>query len=441
MKFSLDLKQTQKLTLTKELKQSLDILNMSSIELEEKIIRENEQNPLMDIEKNENIDWNRYINDLSKKSKIVSSVDTSDENYSLENIINYNVTLYDYLKEQISYIKLDTENKKILEYIIDSIDEDGYLRIDIIDIQKDLNVDNDAILKNIKLIHTLDPSGVGARNLEECLLIQIKQLGIDNNVLEKIIGEDLNLLAKKKYKEICKKYKITTEELMEICDIIKKLEPKPGRKFDIHNNTYIVPDVIVEKLGDKFLVRINEKNIPRIHINSFYEEVLKNTKDDEAREYIKEKLNSAITLIKNIESRKNTILKVSNEILNKQLEFFRHGKKHLKPMTLKDVANNLNIHESTVSRAVNGKYIHTPYGLFELKYFFSSHLKENEDIASTSIKNIIKDIISLENKRSPHSDAKICNILKEKNINISRRTVAKYREELGIESSSRRKTF
>ncbi|SHJ84054.1 RNA polymerase factor sigma-54 [Tepidibacter formicigenes] len=443
MNFGLELNQSQKLILTKQLKQSLDILNMNIYELEEVITKENEENPVIEVEKKEELDWEKYIEYLkNKRNKDREYIQYQDEDYNIENMIKYNISIYEYLKEQVNYYKIDKKNKEIVEYIIDCLDEDGYFRLDICEVSKQFGVSNETILKNLKIVQSLDPCGVGARNLEECLLIQIREKEINNNFLENIIKEDLKLLANKKYKDICKKYKIKLEECIKIVDIIKKLEPKPGRKYSSFKNNYIVPDVIVEKVGDKYEVYLNDTNIPGIKINKFYEEVLKNCKkDDEAKEYIKEKLNSAINLIRNIQNRKNTILKISKEILKHQIDFFENGNKYLKPLILKDIAESLDIHESTVSRGINGKYMLTPYGLFELKYFFSSGLKDGEDIASTSIKNIIKEIINSEDKKKPYSDSRICSLLKEKDINISRRTVAKYRDELGISSSSKRKDF
>ncbi len=442
--FSLDLNQSQKLILTKELKQSLEILNMNSYELEEVIIKENEENPTVEMEKKQEIDWEKYIRHMEggRRENGEYKRYEEEEEFNIENIIKYNITLYEHLKEQINYYRLSGKDRKIIEYIIDSLDEDGYLRIDVKEIEKDVHMDEERILNNLKIVQSLDPSGVGARSLEECLLIQIKEKQMEDKLLEDIIREDLRLLGNKKYKEICKKYKIKIEECVRIHDMIKTLEPKPGRKYAAFKNKYITPDVIVEKVGEEFVLYLNEGTIPSIKINNFYKEVLRNIKEDpQAKEYIKEKLNAAANLMKNIESRKNTILKIANEILKEQKEFFERGNKYLKPLIMKDIAENLGFHESTVSRGVNGKYMLTPYGLYELKYFFSSGLKDGEDIAATSIKNIIKEIIDSENKKSPHSDQKICGLLNEKNINISRRTVAKYREELGIESSSKRKSY
>ncbi|CAH2214424.1 RNA polymerase factor sigma-54 [Tepidibacter aestuarii] len=441
--FGLELNQSQKLVLTKQLKQSLDILNMSTQDLEEVISKETEENPVIEADKDDNIDWEKYIDNINNRTyDQASSVNYDNEDYNLENMIKYNMNLYEYLKNQISYYNLSKKDKKIVEYIIDSIDDHGYLKNDIEELSNTLQTTKENIMKNLKIVQTLEPSGIGARNIEECLIIQLKEKDIQDSALENVVKNDLKLLADKKYKEVCKKYKITMEKCIEIVNIIKMLDPKPGNKYTSSKNNYITPDVIVEKIGREYEVYLNEKNTTNIRINKFYEEILRNSKDDEnAKQYIKEKLNSAFNLVKNIESRKNTILKISKEIVKYQYEFFENGNKYLKPLILKDIAQNLEIHESTVSRGVNGKYMLTPHGIFELKYFFSSGLKQQEDIASTSIKNIIKEIINSEDKKKPYSDSKICALLEEKDISISRRTVAKYREELGIRSSSKRKEF
>ncbi|MEJ8554580.1 RNA polymerase factor sigma-54 [Tepidibacter sp. Z1-5] len=441
--FGLELNQSQKLVLTKQLKQSLDILNMSTQDLEEVISKEREENPVIEVDKNDNIDWEKYIDNINNRTyNQGSSVNYDNEDYNLENMIKYNMNLYEYLKNQINYYDLNKKDKEIAEYIIDSIDEHGYFKSDIEEVSNTLKITKENLMKNLKVVQTLEPSGIGARNIEECLMIQLREKNIQDNVLENIVEDDLKLLADKKYKEVCKKYKINMEKCVEIVNVIKMLDPKPGNKYTYSKNNYITPDVIVEKIGREYEVYLNEKNTTHIKINKFYEEILKNSQDDEnAKQYIKEKLNSAFNLVKNIESRKNTILKISKEIVKYQYEFFENGNKYLKPLILKDIAQNLEIHESTVSRGVNGKYIVTPHGMFELKYFFSSGLKQQEDIASTSIKNIIKEIINSEDKKKPYSDSKICTLLEIKDINISRRTVAKYREDLGIRSSSKRKEF
>lgn len=290
----------------------------------------------------------------------------------------------------------------------------------------------------------MEPSGVGARSLSECLMIQMASLGIYNEILEEIVTKDLNLIANNKYKEISKKYNMSLQKCVELINIIKTLDPKPGRTCSVEKSVYIQPDVTVEKIDDEFIVYLNEKDSYQIRINSYYKDILKNSQSDEsAKEFIKERLNSATGLMKNIESRKTTVLKIAEEIVKAQDEFLRKGTKYIKPLKMKDIAEKLEFHESTISRGVNGKYMLTPFGVYEFRYFFSSAIEteNNEMASSTSIKKIIKETIKDENKKKPLSDDHISKLLKEKGINVARRTVAKYREELGIPSSSKRKEY
>jgi RNA polymerase sigma-54 factor len=441
---NLQLTQTQKLAITTELKQSLSILNMNVIELEEEVKREAEENPIIEIDKSNEIDWEKYIKNIDNSYNYDnSSYHNENEDYNLENMVKHYDSLYDHLKFQIGLYKLTNKEREVCEYVIDSMDENGYLKLNIDEIINQINVEEDLIQKSISIVQQLEPSGVGARNLEECLLIQLGNMNIKDELLENIIKNDLELLALKKYKEISKKYKISLDECVQFANKIQKLEPKPGLKYSYIKNSYIVPDVIVEKIDNEYIIYTNEKDTYNIKINNFYKEVLKNSqKDDQAKEFIKEKLNSAMNLIKNIENRKSTILKISKEILNQQKDFFEKGSKYLRPLTLKDIAENIGFHESTISRGVNGKYMLTPYGVFELKYFFSSgSYSTDEGTASTSIKKFIEEIIKEENKKRPYSDDKIAYILEQKGIKIARRTIAKYREELNIPSSSKRKEY
>jgi RNA polymerase sigma-54 factor len=441
---NLQLTQTQKLAITTELKQSLSILNMNVIELEEEIKREAEENPIIEIDKSNEIDWEKYIKNMDNSYNYDNpSYNNENEDYNLENMVRHYDSLYDHLKFQMGLYKLNNEEREVCEYIIDSIDENGYLILDTDEIVKQLNVEEDLVRKSINTVQQLEPSGVGARNLRECLLIQLENMNIRDELLESIIKNDLESLALKKYKEISKKYKISLDQCVQLAHKIQKLEPKPGLKYSYIKNSYIVPDIIVEKIDNEYVVYTNEKDTYNIKINNFYKEVLKNSqKDNEAKEFIKDKLNSALNLIKNIENRKSTILKISKELLNQQKDFFEKGPKYLRPLILKDIAENIGYHESTISRGVNGKYILTPYGLFELKYFFSSGLyNKDEGTASTSIKKFIEEIIKGENKKRPYSDDKISYILEQKGLKIARRTIAKYREELNIPSSSKRKEY
>lgn len=443
---SLQLTQSQKLIMTTQLKQSLSILNMSRLEIEEEVKREVEENPLLEADRNSEIDWETYMRDMERYSRDNrSEINYNlDNNFDLENIIRDSNNIYEHLKLQISLYNLKNKEMEICEYIIDSLDEDGYLRIEDKEIINTLNIDEDMFKNCLSNIQQLDPSGVGARTLSECLVIQLNNLGIYDELLEEIINKDLELIGSNKYKEISKKYEMPLQKCVNLIDIIKTLDPKPGRSCSIEKSIYVQPDVIIQKIDDEFIIRTNENDSLKLRINNFYKEILKNTQSDQsAKEFIKEKLNNATVLIKNIESRKTTILKIAEEIVKYQEGFFEKGIKHIRPMKMKDIAQRLDFHESTISRGVNGKYMLTPFGMFEFKYFFSSGLESEDNgmTSSTSIKKMIEEIIKHENKKTPLSDDAIVKMLQKSGVSIARRTVAKYREELGILSSSKRKRY
>ena len=442
----LELTQTQKLVMTTQLKQSLSILNMSRLELEEEVKKEVEENPMLESERTNEIDWESYIKDMDRYRKDTrSEVNYNPDNdINLENLIKDSESLYENLKFQISLYKLKDKEMEVCKYIIDSLDEDGYLRVDEKEIIDELNINKDMFEGCLESIQQLEPSGIGARNLSECLTIQIHNLGIYDELLEEIICKDLELIGKNKYKDISKKYDIPLQRCVNLINIIKTLDPKPGRTCSVERCIYIQPDVVIEKIDNEFVVCTNKNDGLKLRVNNFYKEVLKNSQSDkDAKSFIKEKLNLATGLIKNIENRNSTILKIAEEIVKYQDEFFNKGIKYMKPMKMKDIAQELEFHESTISRGVNGKYMLTPFGMFEFKYFFSSAL-ENDDngaTSSTSIKKMIEEIIKQENKAKPLSDDAIVKVLKEKGVTVARRTVAKYREELGILSSSKRKRY
>lgn len=443
---SLQLTQSQKLVMTTQLKQSLAILNMSKLELDEEIVREAESNPLLDVEKGSEINWEEYIKDIEKSNyKDRSEFSYNPDNdINLENMVKYSSNIYEHLLLQISLYKLREDEREICEYIIENLDEDGYLRIDDKEIINTLGIDRETFEDCLANIQQLEPNGVGARDISECLIIQMHNLGIFNETLEDIVANDLHLIASNKYKDISKKYNISLDRCVNLINIIKTLDPKPGRSCCVEKSVYIQPDVVVEKFDEDFVVYLNEKDNYKIKINNYYKEILKNSQsDDNAKEFIKDRLNSATGLMKNIESRKNTVLRIAEEIVKAQDEFLRKGVKHIRPLKMKDIAEKLEFHESTISRGVNGKYMLTPFGVYEFKYFFSSAIETEEDgmASSTSIKKIIQETIKNENKKKPLSDDHISKMLKEQGINVARRTVAKYREELGILSSSKRKVF
>ncbi|MGM9531562.1 RNA polymerase factor sigma-54 [Intestinibacter sp.] len=448
--YGLELSQSQKLIMTTKLMQSLKILNMSAVELENEIKKQAEENPIIEIDTKDNdrtVDWEKYIKNMQKytykdKNEFAYNVDNEVD---FENMVRANQNLYDYLKNQIRYYKIDKTQRKICEYIIDSLDENGYLNEqDEKLIMEKLKIDKNTYDTCKGYVQSLEPNGVGGTTLEECLSIQLKNLNIKDNLLDQIIKEDLNNIANKKIKPICKKYSINKEQCINYIKIIKHLEPKPGKMYNTNDVQYIKPDVIIRKINGSFIVVSNDKNDISININSFYQNMLnKEDADEETKKFIKERLDSALNLIKNIENRKSTTIKIAKSILKRQKEFFEKGTNYIKPMKMQELADELNLHQSTISRGVNGKYMLTPFGMFEFKYFFSKGLETQgtKDTSAISIKNFIKDIIRKENKTKPLSDEKIKQLLNKNGVNISRRTVTKYREELEILPSNKRKTL
>lgn len=437
----LDLIQSQKLIMTTQLKQSLDILNMSNIELEDEIKKEFEENAVLDIEDKENTYW-EHFNKNDKRNNIKSY--DLDNDFTLENLAKDEFNLSDYIKHQLGFLRLNKKEKEVCEYIVDCLNKDGYLETEVNFIINELKIDNAYFERCLKNIQQLEPSGIGARNLSECLLIQMENKKINDSILKSIITEDLNLIGENKIKSISKKYNLNIEDCVKYIEIIKKFDPKPGRLCNNEKTVYIQPDVIVRKIDGKFIVYMNDNINFHLCINNYYKNILNNPASDEnTKEFIKNKLNYALGLLKNIETRKSTILKIAEVIVSEQNEFFNKGPKYIKPMRLKDIALNLGYHESTISRGINNKYILTPFGLFDFKYFFSTAIQSDEEdgTSSTKIKNMIKEFINEEDKLKPLSDDKICKLLKNKGIVVARRTVAKYREELNILSSSKRKQF
>lgn len=448
--YGLELSQSQKLIMTTKLMQSLKILNMSAVEVENEIKKQAEENPIIEIDTNDNdrkVDWEKYIRNMQKytykdKNEFAYNVDNEVD---FENMVRSTQNLYDYLKNQIRYYRIDKTKRKICEYIIDSLDENGYLnKQDEKLIMEKLKIDKNTYDTCKAYVQSLEPNGVGGTTLEECLSIQLKNLNIEDRLLDQIIKEDLNNIANKKIKFICKKYNINQEQYKNYIEIIKHLEPKPGKKYNTEDTQYIKPDVIIRKINGSFIVVGNDKNDISININSFYQSILnQEDADEDTKKFIKERLDSALNLIKNIENRKSTTIKIAKSILKRQEEFFEKGEKYIKPMKMQEVADELNLHQSTISRGVNGKYMLTPFGMFEFKYFFSKGLETQgtENTSAISIKNFIKDIIKKENKAKPLSDEKIKQLLNKNGVNISRRTVTKYREELEILPSNKRKTL
>ena len=452
--YELTIEQTQKLSMTPELIQAIQILQYNNQELNEYIDKELLENPILESEYHKESDTEIDIDSLRDQLiqadenveayKQWESHSTSDE-YSYENFVAFNYTLTEFLIEQLHFSSLKGQDAEIGRYIIENIDDNGYLSMSLEEICRVLDVDLDSCERVLDVIHTFEPSGVGARDLNECLIIQLASLGELTDEIEFIISNRLNDLADNKYALISKDMGISIAEVQGIADLIKTLEPKPGRGFDSDNSIkYIIPDIYVEETNGEYVVSANDGSTPSLHISSYYNSLTEEAKSDkELSNYLNNRFNSAMWLMKSIEQRKKTIYNVASAIVQFQNDFFAKGERFLKPLTLKQIAENVGVHESTVSRAINGKYMQCPRGVFELKYFFTGGIL-NEDgsgVSSNSIKSMIKEFVDAEDDKKPLSDSKISEMLHEKGIDISRRTVAKYRDDIGILPSSKRRRF
>jgi len=454
--FGLNLIQEQKLIMTQEMQMSVKLLQMSAYELGQFVNKEMQENPVLeekDLQNHKNnnndiYDYKQIIKYLEKDDYKTKNYNAKTENEEVSPFyyIAQEKSLKDYLSEQIGELTQPSEILIICKYMVENLDTKGYLSADLSDICKEIGTSNQNAEKALKIFQSLEPQGIGARNLRECLIIQLNNLKMDDENIYNIINNYLELLAENKYNDIAKELKITTCEVQKYGDIIKKLEPKPSRGFYTGESVkYVVPDAYINKIDDQYFISMNEDVLPKLNINSLYKEIIKNEKDVEAIEYVKNKLNSAMFLIKSIEQRKNTVYRVLEEILAVQKEYFDKGAEYLKPMTLKKIANNLEMHESTISRAIREKYVSINNGkVIKIKDFFTNGITSvagGEDISTSNIKKFIKEMIENEDTKKPLSDQIICNRLNLEGMNISRRTVAKYREELEIKSSSKRKRF
>ncbi|WP_297428156.1 RNA polymerase factor sigma-54 [Clostridium sp.] len=457
--YNMKMTQEQRMILTQSMQQSIKLLQMSLHDLREYIDNEYSENPVLEVNEEmssyddmhmngemsteDRYDHKKIIEELySENYRDKSEINYSNEDVSPLNFIEKKVSLKDYLQEQLVETNEDQFMLSICRYIVESLDYRGYLEIPIEELSEELKIPEEVVEKALKIVQTLEPYGIGARNIKECLLIQSLKLNILDNIIEKIILNHLENVAENKYEIVAKDLNITPREAQRYGDLIKKLEPKPSRGFYTGEEVnYIIPDAEIKNVDGEFFILMNENVLPRLMINKTYRDVLQNNQDSETNAYVKDKINQALFLIKSIEQRKNTLFRVLECLVDKQRDFFKFGKQHIKPLTLKEVAEIINLHESTVSRAIKDKYVLTSFGTIKIKDLFASGLSSNndDDMATVKIKNEIKKIIDEENKNKPLSDQIISSMLAEKKMNISRRTVAKYREELGIKSSSMRK--
>jgi RNA polymerase sigma-54 factor len=481
-------KLSQQLVMTPQLRQAIKILQVSRTELETLIDEELAENPVLEegvepteerpeeaprtdeaaapadgaeewpearetreataevepSERLDGIDWKEYLdnyrNDWHGASATPADYD-EEKRPALENTLVQAQSLTEHLIWQLRMTGMSPVEESVAALMIGNMDKDGYLQVEIEDIAFQTGQDFDVVERALRRIQELDPPGVGARDLPECLFLQIRAQGKADSVAARIVRDYLALLESKRYDKMAKELGCPIEEVAEAARYIATLEPKPGRNFGEGDIRYITPDVFVQKVGDELVVTLNDEGLPRLRVSNFYRQVLGESGSGEAKRYIQEKMRAAAWLIKSIQQRQRTLYLVTQSIVRFQREFFEHGISHLKPLVLKDVAMDIGMHESTVSRATANKYVHTPQGTLELKFFFTSGLQgaDGEEVSAESVKDRIREIISQEDPRRPFSDQHIAKMLGGERVGIARRTVAKYRGMMGVLPSSKRR--
>ena len=465
MKPSLNLSLRPALIMTPRLQQALKLLQVPTLELQMILKQEIMQNPLLEevdeVTDNEDlaaedspeekaneesetpseedpIDWSDYMQDGLDRTYVPQS-ETNME--FLEKVPVTRGTLAESLMEQLHFLNLPAEHMTIAEFLVGSIDDSGWLATAIEDVAEAIGRPVEDVEKVLLVVQALEPAGVGARSLRECLLIQLEARGERDTLPWRIIHDHFDHLVNRRFPEISRQLKCTAEEVQAAADVIATLNPRPGLLVSSEEPRYVTPDLLVDRVDEEYIVVLNDRHLPRLRISTAYEGVLRDKKKSEmnssetkTREYIQGKLNSARWLIQTIEQRRKTMIKVMNCIIREQRDFFDKGIAFLRPLTLQQVARQIDMHESTVSRVCSGKYVQTPRGVFELKFFFSSGLETDagEDVSARAAKNTIKTLIDEEDKRNPLSDDAIAKKLHENGLRIARRTVAKYREQLNV---------
>jgi len=474
----LELKLSQKLILTPQLQQSIKLLQLPLLELSQDINQELMSNPLLeetiDREPEDKVDTpemrleeepyrETYDDSETPLEKIFGFTtdsyfeeresDGRDLGYFQENTEDVQtffernrkkIDLYEHLLWQLRLSHVSEEIGKPAEMIINNLNEDGYLQASLQEISEAAEVDIKIAEEALAFVQKLDPPGVGARDLQECLLLQLEPLNLKGTLVENILVDGFQELEGKKYKQLALKFKMSLDDIFASVKIIEGLEPRPGRNYSSDEPAHIIPDVYVEEVDGNFVITLNDEGIPKLRLSNYYRKLLSNKKSlgREEKQFLEEKLRAAIWLLKSLDQRNRTIYRVTESILKFQEDFFRKGYKYLKPLNLKDVAEDMGMHESTISRVTSNKYVQCPQGLLSFRFFFSNAVSSDDgDISSSTVKDMIKKIISEEDSQKPLNDKKIVEILKEKGINVARRTAAKYREEMKIASHIKRKKW
>lgn len=471
-------KLVQQLVITPQLQQAIRLLQLTRLELVDMISQEMKENPLLEEEEEERelaegeppvteqeerktsaepehtpevkgngeggdeFDWENYLENSNLTPFQKSSPD-GDERPSFENFLTKRTTLTDRLHWQLQLSHFTEEEHEVGTWIIGNLDEDGYLKISLEDVCSETNLPMEMVESVLRKIQQFDPAGVAARDLKECLLAQLKQMSPRDSLAEKIVSEHLSLLKNRNYPAIAKRIGVSLDRVNRAASLISKLDPKPGKAYGGEVIQGIIPDVYVYKVEGDYVISLNDDGVPRLKINSLYRNILNGSRlaMEGDRKYIQEKLRSALWLIRSIHQRQRTIYKVTKSIVKFQREFLDKGIQSLKPLVLRDVAEDIQMHESTISRVTHNKYVHTPQGIYELKYFFNAGITstQGETMASESVKSLVREIIAKEDPKKPYSDEKLVQILQRMHIHIARRTVSKYREMMKILSSNERR--
>ena len=463
------LKLQQQLVMTPQLQMAIKLLQLSRLEMVEMVRQEMENNPTLEESENiepaeevqpdageaaptrevaieekfdERLDWHHYMDEYSSTGKVhFESEEKESPNY--EAFTASKTSLADHLRWQLLMTQPTADEEMIGSLIIGNLNKYGLVEDSPEEIAAIAETPVEKVMQVLSTMQTFDPPGICARNLSESLLIQARMLGIDTPIVTELICNHMKNLENKRYSVIARELKTDVESISAAVELIRTLDPRPGSSWGDDEEIYITPDVYVQKDGDDYIVFLNDEDIPNLHISSYYRNAVKKGGDinKEARSYLRDRLRSAEWLIKSIQQRKKTIYNVMTSIVKFQRDFFDHGIAHLKPMVLRDVAEDISMHESTISRVTTNKYAHTPHGIFELKFFFNSSINRSngETIASASVQEEIRSIVSGENPKKPFSDQKISELLEDSGIRIARRTIAKYREMMGILPSSKRK--
>jgi RNA polymerase sigma-54 factor len=396
--------------------------------------------------KDDDFNWESYVEEYNSNSSSAPSMrEINEELPSFENILTKTTSLEEHLAWQLSMVAVTEQEKKLGELIIGNLSDDGYFNANLQDLAAECGMEFEDAEEVLKIVQNFDPLGVASRNLQECLAIQARFMVPRQPLVEAIIEKHLGDLERKNYQAAAKGLDVPLEKIIEATRLILEFEPKPGRSFHTSDTQYITPDIYVYKVADEFVIVLNEDGMPKLRISPYYKNILASAQKDQnkvTKEYVQDKLRSAVWLIRSIHNRQKTIYKVTDAIVKRQRDFFEKGVQMLKPMILKDVANDIGMHESTISRVTTNKFVHTPVGIFELKYFFNSSINAadgSDSLASEAVKEKIRHMISKEDQKNPLSDQKIVELLRVDNIDIARRTVAKYRDMLGILSSGKRK--